>query len=131
MQSFAALRTRHEHGAPLPEHFPDRPLVPGDRLLHQLLLQHLRLLQHGLQVPRDDESALLQREDHDKVEELRHTADHECQCNCVLRRLCVDIHAVTMLSLWLLLIVLPLFSVLDRLSALLSHVILNETLALF
>ena len=61
MQVGAALRVGVEHGTPLPEHVPHGLLAPGDQLLHQLLLQHLHLLQHGFQVPRDGESAILQR----------------------------------------------------------------------
>ena len=68
-QVSAALRAGVEHGTPLPERLPHGAVVPGDRNLHQLLLQHLRLLQHGLQVPRDDEGALVQRESRKKVEE--------------------------------------------------------------
>ena len=69
IQVGAALRAGVEHRTPLPEHVPHGALVPRDRFLHQLLLQHLRLLQHGLQVPRDSESAILQREGRRQVEE--------------------------------------------------------------
>ena len=61
MQVGAALRAGVEYRTPLPEHVPHGALVPRDRFLHQLLLQHLHLLQHGFQVPRDGESAILQR----------------------------------------------------------------------
>ena len=60
MQIGDALRAGVKHGTPLPEHITHDFLAPGDRLLRELLLQHLRLLQHGLQVPRDDERALLE-----------------------------------------------------------------------
>ena len=70
MQVGAALRARVEHGTSLPEHLPHDGLAPGDSCLHQLLLQHLCLLQHGLQVPRDDERTLLQKpECHREAEE--------------------------------------------------------------
>ena len=69
LQVGAALRAGDEHGTPLPEHFSNGHLVSGDWFLHQLLFQHLRLLQHGLQVPRDDESALLQREGRRQIKE--------------------------------------------------------------
>ena len=69
MQVGSAVRARVEYGTALPEHFSYGDLVPGDQLLHQLLLQHLRLLQHGLQVPRDDESTLLQREGRRQIKE--------------------------------------------------------------
>ena len=62
LQVGAPFCARNEHRTSLPEHVPHGNLDPRDRLLHQLLFQHLRLLQHGLQVPRNDESVLLQRE---------------------------------------------------------------------
>ena len=77
MQVGAALRAGVKHRTPIPEHVPHGALVPRDRLLHQLLLQHLRLLQHGLQVPRDDESALLQREGRPQVGKHGHITDSE------------------------------------------------------
>ena len=82
MQVGAAVRARVEHRTSLPEHLPHDGLAPGDRCLHQLLLQHLRLLQHGLQVPRDDEKTLLQKpEDHREVEEKgKKRRDNDCQC---------------------------------------------------
>ena len=80
MQVGAALRAGVEHRTPLPQHLSHDGMAPGDQLLHQLLLQHLRLLQHGLQVPRDGERSLLQREVSRHVEEHRHRADRDCQC---------------------------------------------------
>ena len=62
MQVGTALRAGVEHRTPLPQHLSHDGMAPGDQLLHQLLLQHLRLLQHGLQIPRDGERSLLQRE---------------------------------------------------------------------
>ena len=74
LQVGAAFCARNEHRTSLPEHIPHGKLDPRDRLLHQLLLQHLRLLQHGLQVPRDGESALLQREGRRQAEDHGHRA---------------------------------------------------------
>ena len=80
VQVGAALRARVEHRTSLPEHLPHDGLAPGDRCLHQLLLQHLRLLQLGLQVPRDDERTLLQKpEDHREVSEQTHGTGRDCQ----------------------------------------------------
>ena len=62
MQVGAALRAGVQRGTPIPEHLPHGALVHGDRLLRQLLFEHLRLLQHGLKVPKDGERTLLQRE---------------------------------------------------------------------
>ena len=61
MQVGAALRAGVEYRTPLPEHVPHGALVPRDRFLHQLLLQHLHLLQHGFQVPRETVKALFCR----------------------------------------------------------------------
>ena len=62
VQGHAVLRARNGYGASLPEHRAHADQVVGDPHLHQLLLQHLHLLQHGLQVPRDGERTFLQRE---------------------------------------------------------------------
>ena len=84
VQVSAALCARVEHGTSLPEHLPYDGLASGDRCLHQLLLQHLRLLQYGLQVPRDDERTLLQKpEDHREVSEQRHGTGRDWQCGCL------------------------------------------------
>jgi len=77
MQVGAALRAGVEHRTPIPEHLPHGDLVHGDGLLHQLLLEHLRILQHGLQVPRDDENALLQTEGRRQVGQYGHITDSQ------------------------------------------------------
>ena len=101
MQVGAALRAGVEHRTPIPEHLPHGDLVHGDGLLRQLLLEHLRLLQHGLQVPRDDENALLQTEGRRQVGQYGHITDSQqtTTVGVVVTQLDVNAHTTPLKSL--------------------------------